>query len=201
MTGNDPEDRDDVDHQIRINELKEQVRELTGEEPTCFEDKDAPPEIIEQFWQNVLDTERGGWTSARKELGQEGVSLPAPAELSDAELPAKLAEIFTRLAAGRTFFLHTNHLSDRELYEHLQTELLDEEFMDMRADSPSGDGVYIIDLVGSGSEEDTLTYFRYYAEPRDRQSWQKDFPDDKLPPREQPPYDRDRLLPQPPEGW
>lgn len=197
MTLFDPENLDDVDQQIRINELREQAKELTGGEMSFFEARDVPPEISEQFWQNVVASECSGWTSARKQLQQDGVTLPPAAGLSDAGLAAKLDEIFTRLAAHNTVFLHTDHLSDRQLYDLLLEELLDEEFPDMQAVSPSG--AYIIDLVGSGSEEDMVIYLRYYADQKDRESWREDYP--TMPPHEQPPYDRDRRLPPPPEGW
>ena len=125
--------------------------------------------------------------------------LPRQEDLSDAALAAKLDEIFTRLAARHTFFMHTDHLSDRQLHERLVSDLLDEAFPDMFAVSPTG--VYVIDLVGSGSEEDTRTHFKYYADEEDRRSWLEEFPDYEMPPHEDPPYDRDRRLPSPPEGW
>jgi hypothetical protein len=199
MTANDPDSLDDVDREIRINELKEKVKEVAGQDMTCYESQHAPPEILEQFWQNVLNVEQEGWTSARKQLQRDGVALPALAELSDAELTAKLDEIFARLATHHTVFVHTNHLSDRELYECLLTELLDEEFPDMLAVSPTG--AYIIDLVGSGSEEDSQIYLRYYADEEYRRQYHEDYPEDVIPPKEQAPFDRDRRLPQPPEGW
>jgi hypothetical protein len=202
MSTTDPEDLDDVDREIRVNELKEQARELAGGEMTVFEAEDVPPEVSEQFWQSVVDTERGGWTSARRQLEEDSVALPRQEDLSDAALAATLDEIFRRLAARRTYFLNTNHLSDRELYEYLREEVLDEEFPDIDVASSDGaNGAYIIDMVGSGSEEDMLIYLRYYADDKDRGYWRKEFPGDQMPPHEEPPYDRDRRLPPPPQGW
>lgn len=198
MAQTDPDDLNDVDQEIRINELKERAAELTGGQMTSFEAENLPPDVAERFWQNVVGAEEGGWTSARKQLQADGVSLPLSATLSDADLGAKLNEIIGRLAAHHTVLLHTDHLSDRELYALMLDELLDEEFPDMFALSPTG--AYIIDLVGSGSEEDMLTYLRYYADPDDRQRWQPEYPGDKMPPHENPPYDRDRRLPPPPAG-
>ncbi len=198
MAIDDPEKLGEVDQQIRINELKEQVREVTGEEVTSFESEDAPPEIVEQFWQNVLDSERGPWTTGRKQLQRDGVALPPAAELTDAQLAAKLDEIFARLADNHTHYLNTDHLSDRELYELLLTDSLNEEF----PETPPGleGGVFIVDLTSSGSEQDTLAHFRYYATEEDRQDWLKDFPDYEMPPHEDPPYDRDSRMPPRPEG-
>jgi hypothetical protein len=53
-----------------------------------------------------------------------------------------------------------------------------------------------IDMVGSGSEEHNHLYMKYYADEDMRRRWLKDWPDDVLPDPEEPPYDRDRLLPQ-----
>ena len=56
-------------------------------------------------------------------------------------------------------------------------------------------GAMHLDLIGSGSEEDTDVYLRYYADDEARERWAKKF-NVKLPPKEQLPYDRDRHLPQ-----
>jgi hypothetical protein len=41
---------------------------------------------------------------------------------------------------------------------------------------------------------------RYYADEEYRKQWGKDFPDFEMPPRESPPYDRDKDLPKSPLG-
>ena len=199
MAETDPNELDKVDHEIRINELKEKAHELTGEEMVSFESDDCPPEIREAFWQNVVNVESGGWTTARKQLEKDGVKLPPPEELDDTQVTTKLWEIIHQLVKHHTFFYNTNHLSDRELYEELWQESLNEEFPDMLVASPTG--AYIIDMVGSGSEEDTYIHMKYYANDKDRDDWMKEFPDYQMPPKEKPPYDRDRLLPPLPEGW
>lgn len=53
-----------------------------------------------------------------------------------------------------------------------------------------------IDLTGSGSEEDTYLYLKYYADEEARQRWAADFPDDEMPEHAEPLFDRDRYLPQ-----
>jgi len=160
---------------------------------------ESEPELLEAFWRNVVETERSGWTSAREQLVNDGVALPPPDELSDNEVALKLQEVIGRLVKFHTYLYHTDHLSDRELYAELRHDVLDEQCPEMLIDSPTG--VYVIDMIGSGSEEDTNTYMRYYADEKDRRQWMDEFPDYRMPPSERLPYDRDRLLPQPPEGW
>lgn len=53
-------------------------------------------------------------------------------------------------------------------------------------------------MIGGGSEEDNQIYLRYYATEDERADWKRQFPEDELPSRAKPPYDRDRLLPQEP---
>jgi hypothetical protein len=59
---------------------------------------------------------------------------------------------------------------------------------------------YIIDLTSSGSDEDNQIYLKYYADEEHRNQWALDWPDDPMPDHENPPYDRDRTLPQSPLG-
>ncbi|HEV7504014.1 MAG TPA: hypothetical protein VGS07_03815 [Thermoanaerobaculia bacterium] len=126
-------------------------------------------------------------------LPKSGVALPPPDELSDSELSAKLWEVINMLSLLGTFLHNTNHLSDRELYTDLWTEILREPMVLM-----PGNAAFAchIDMVGSGSEEHNNLYMKYYADEKTRRRWQKDWPDDVLPDPEKTPYDRDRLLPQ-----
>ena len=59
---------------------------------------------------------------------------------------------------------------------------------------------YMIDLTGRGSDEDNQIYLKYYADEEHRRQWAHDWPDDPLPDHEDPPFDRDRFLPQSPLG-
>jgi hypothetical protein len=53
------------------------------------------------------------------------------------------------------------------------------------------------DVLGGWSEEDTQVFLTYYADDETRQDWLEQFPDCVLPAHEDPPYERDRHLPQP----
>ena len=195
MPTNDPYDLDDddIDQEIRINELKEQANELVGGEMTTWESDDCPPEISEQFWKNVVAYESAPVTSSFQELQEASVDLPPAEQLSDEELPAKLWVLIHRLANLGTYIHSTNHLSDRELYVRLWKDSLREEHPAIPKNSR---GSWHIDLIGSGSDEHNLLYLKHYASEETRQGWMKDFPNYVMPPHEDPAYDRDRHLPQ-----
>src|SRR5262245_18629583 len=98
MNPDDPLDLERVDQEIRINELREQARELAGGEMTGWESPDIPPDMAETFWRRVVDFETAPQSCDFLRLGEMGVDLPSPAEIADADIPAKLREIFESLA-------------------------------------------------------------------------------------------------------
>lgn len=183
----------DIDRVIRMNELTERARELGIPEFSTSED--CPPEIAEQFLNNIVAYESAPLVAASDTLEEQGIQLPKPEELSDIEVHRKLWQIIRALAEGNTFILSTDHLSDRELYTYLWVDVLRERNPVM----PKGSGwIHCLDLVSSGSDEDVELWLRFYADEATRDRWAKDFPDVEMPPREKPPYDRDRLLPKAP---
>ncbi len=191
----DPNDFPDIDQQIRINELREAAREAAGGEMTDWENPDCPPEIAEEFWSNVLAYESAEQTCHFIQLEQRGIALPAPEELDDQQLTAKLWEVIHTLARMNVFLSQTNHWSDRELYAHLWHDSLREITMDLPPDSGWN---HHIDFLSSGSDEDNELYLKFYADEDYRQRWHKDWPNDAIPPHVDPPYDRDRHLPKSP---
>jgi hypothetical protein len=187
-------DLDRIDLEIRFNELREAAQEAAGGEMHVYEHPDTPPAIAEQFWENVLAYEQAEETTHFAQLQRASVALPPPEELSDEQLTAKLWEVIHALASINVFMTQTNHWSDRELYDHLWRDTLREFTMDF----PPGSGWNChIDFLSSGSDEDNLLYLKYYADEDYRQRWHTDWPDDVLPPHEDPKYDRDSKLPKP----
>lgn|SRR6185312_6451201 len=184
----------DDDREKRIEELKQQAEELSGGQMEVHSLDDYPSEVEEGFWNYVVDYEKAPWTTNFQQLENAGVSLPAPDSLTDEELTAKLWEVIQKLALLRVFVEQTDHLSDRELYTHLWTESLREE---TKALTLGPNSACHIQILGGCSEEDMELYLKYYGDEDFRQSWQKDWPKDPIPAHEDPPYDRDRLLPKP----
>lgn len=188
----DDSDDEEVDREVRIRELRRQAEKLAGGKFTSSESPDCPPEILEQFLKHVIAYEQAEQVTLVDRLIKAGVSVPSPDELDDPQLTVKLWEVIRALSLLGTYLYNTNHLSDRELYAHLWAESLREETV-LFPDNP--DFACHIDIVGSGSEEDILLYLKYYASEEYRQDWANRWPQDPLPEREPPAFNRDCQLP------
>jgi len=185
---------DEPDQEKRIAKLREEIEKLGGS-TTTFEA--MPADMEEEFLRHVLEYETAQPISLYTMLENSGVEIPAPADVPERELWPRLKEIIEAMASLGAYLLHTNHLSDRQLYGYLYTEGLREEAV-LFPENPSY--AYMIDLTGSGSEEDNQTYLRYYADKDHRNQWRHDWPEDPVPEHEDPPFDRDQHLPQSPLG-
>jgi hypothetical protein len=181
----------------RIDDLKRRAEELTGGQMEIGGLGDCPAEVEEGFWKYVVDYEEAPWTTNFQQLENAGVSLPSPDSLKDEEVTAKLWEIIQKLSLLQVFIEQTDHLSDRELYTHLWSDSLREE---TKALPLAANSACHIQLLSGGSDEDNLLYLKYYADDDFRRHWHQDFPGDPMPAHEDPPYDRDRLLPRPDYG-
>jgi hypothetical protein len=178
----------------RIAKLREEIKKLGG---SAMSVEDLPADLEEEFLRHVLEYETAEPISLFRMLENSGSELPSPGSLSDVDVTNKLLETIERMASLGAYLLHTNHLSDRALYEYLYNDGLREEAV-LFPENPGY--AYMIDLTGSGSEEDNYVYLKYYADEEHRQRWALDWPDDKMPEHEDPPFDRDRHLPQSPVG-
>lgn len=185
---------DEPDQEQRIAKLRQELEKLGGS-PVSLES--MPADMEEEFLRQVLEYESAEPISLFRLLENSGLEIPAPDQIDDAALAGKLKEIVERMASMGAYLLHTNHLTDRELYHYLYSDGLREEAV-LFPENPSY--AYMIDLTGSGSETDNQTYLKFYADEEHRQQWAHDWPDDSIPDHEDPPFDRDRFLPQSPLG-
>ncbi len=185
---------EEPDQDQRIARLREEIKKLGGSTMSL---EDVPADLEEEFLRHVLEYEMAEPISLFKLLENSGLELPEPDELNDEQLPGKLTETIDTMATMGAYLLHTNHLSDRALYEYLYNDGLREEAV-LFPENPSY--AFMIDLTGSGSDDDNLIYLKYYADDDQRKKWAQDWPDDEIPEHEDPPFDRDRHLPQSPIG-
>ena len=185
---------DEPSQEERINKLRAELEKLGGSTSTL---ESMPADMEEEFLRHVLEYETAEQISLLRLLENTGLEIPPPESLDDDALKIKLKEIIERMASVGSYLLHTNHLSDRDLYEYLYHEALREETV-LFPENPSY--AYMIDLTGSGSEDDNQTYLKYYADEEYRRQWAHDWPNDPIPEHEEPPFDRDRFLPQSPVG-
>jgi hypothetical protein len=186
---------DEPTQEERIAKLRQEVKKLGGSTMSL---ESMPADMEEEFLRHVLEYENAEPISLLRLLENSGLEVPAPDQFdNDDTLTAKLKQIVERMATLGAYLLHTNHLSDRALYEYLYHDGLREEAV-LFPENPSY--AYMIDLTGSGSEEDNQTFLKYYADEQYRQQWASDWPADNMPDHEDAPFDRDRFLPQSPIG-
>jgi len=146
------------------------------------------------------------WCSPREILARHGYSPLPPRELDDRQLPGRLWELLYAAAARRFFFCGTDHLDDRSLYSLLWEQWLDEPTADIPLEAETNTTTIISEFNAGGMTHEEI-WLRYYADESDHKFWRSMDPDFVFPPHEDPPHDRDRLLPTPPvpleahDGW
>ena len=185
-------DEEKPSQEERIARLRAELEKLGG---TTMALESMPADMEEEFLRHVLEYETAEPISILGLLENSGMEVPAADTLSNDALRIKLKEIIGRMASLGAYLLHTDHLSDRELYDYLYHDGLREEAV-LFPENPNY--AYMIDLTGSGSDEDNQAYLKYYADEEHRRQWALDWPDDPMPEHEDPPFDRDRFLPQSP---
>ncbi|MBF0351045.1 MAG: hypothetical protein HQM11_08425 [SAR324 cluster bacterium] len=185
------------DRETRIENLERKIEELTGEAFDSFCSEECSPELKEKFLESVLAFEEGQHSQLFDTLINGGLSLPSPEELNDADLIKKLWEVIHALSLLGVFLYHTDHLNDRELYEHLWHDTLREDAF-IQPGNP--DYAYHLDIIGSGSEEDIFILLKYYADEEERREWESEFSQEDFPAPKKKPYDRDCHLPKR-ENW
>lgn len=157
------------------------------------EQRRAFDDDYQEFERKMLLFEEGPTTTDFDKLVAAGVHLPEPAAVNDAGIRTKLWEVLAQLAKLRVYLDNTDHLNDRELYTKLWQDVL-------RVETPAIDEIGFNTCVSCcqvGTADETLLYLKHYADDFFREQCLKDYPDQEVPPHEDPPYNRDVLLPRP----
>ncbi|PYS34382.1 MAG: hypothetical protein DMG14_29620 [Acidobacteria bacterium] len=173
----------------RIQQLRQKIREATGQKPVFGTSPDCPPEVEEAFLENVLAHETSPKRTLLDVLGESGVEVPRPKKLTDGELTAKLWEVIYTLLRQSIVIGNTDDLSDRELYTLLWNETLRQEFI------ISPRYTLYIDMTRTGVDGGMPVYLKYYASEAQRNLYLEAYPDFKMPEHVDPPRRRDHLIP------
>ena len=183
---------EEPNQETRIERLRSELEKLGG---GVSEHSELSPDLEEAFLKHILAFETTESSTLLQWLENAGLEVTPPDQLDEVQLKATLWEVINRMASLGAYLHNTNHLSDRELYSYLFAEGLREDAV-LFPEDPSY--VYGLDLLGSGSDEDTQLYMKYFADEEYRKRWATDFPDFKMPAHEDPPFDRDKDLPKSP---
>lgn len=179
----------------RLDFLRKRLQEM-GEEG-FHHSTEIDPELELAFLEQIYAIEAEPCVTYAHQLIGKGIELPAPENLDGEALHHKLWEVINGLASLRVFIEHTGHLEDRELYQKLWSDSLNEFTWDM---SHCCNGAMHLDLLGGGSEEDTITWLSFYADKEQREEWKTQFPGEPLPQCKNLRCDRDKKLPKPDYG-
>ncbi len=183
---------DSMDLRERIERLKKRAEELSGGGMLTFEDPAMPPDIQEQFWRQVVETEEKE-LFPQNQLRLPPVEMPDLSDCGDEEVSRILWGIITELGERRIYLAQTDHLSDRELYECLR----EAEIRELSTEVIGANGAWHFDILGGYGEEDIQLYLKYYADELTVEDWKAECPDMEIPSHEDPPYDRASRLPAP----
>jgi hypothetical protein len=181
----------DDDVNARIEELKKQAAAPNDGPMRTYMAPDCPDDLDLQFWEQMVAFENASEVEPLDLLIRSGLAVPRPEALDDAALTAKLWEVIHGLASLGVYLSFTDHLSDRELYARLWSDVLRTPTQLL----PDSDVACHIDLTGDASDEGIAVYLRYYADEEDRRTWAEDWPEDPMPDVAPLPFDRDRHLP------
>ena len=194
------------DQEQRIETLRRELQKLHGDTPLYdylpeeFDTADFEERILRQMLEYATSEPIAPFTL----LQNAGVTISDPEQLDHTALTARLQDLIHQLASVGIYLERTNHLSDRELYEHLYNHALRNE---ARLFPENPDYAYIINVAGtdlnnvieSGGTVDVRYYLTYYATKKERKQFARAFPKLSMPSRKHTPYDRDRFCPKPPD--
>lgn len=187
------EEGDDDSDPLGLAEVDREIAAMKNEASP-----DEPPETLAPnpaLEAQLRAMEPENWTPPAQQLADKNIPLLPPAEITGETLTPILWELLHNLSLQGFYVLHTDHLSDRELYAELwEHGLRDPAHLPGR--NPRGGWFH--DLLGSWGGDEMQLWLRFYASSEEREQHAKDCPDDPLPPKAKPPCNRDWRLPKGP---
>ena len=197
MDGNEDSNIDaQIERALHLGDLRKEIMDRVGEDSIEVGTENLSMDMQEAFLEHILAFESADDSTFFERLRNEAKFVPVPPEslASEEQCHAALWDLLKALASLRVYLYGTDHLSDASLYRLLYVEALE----GATVTPPAGSEWNCrIDAAEFGTAEDpdgTNLWLRYYADEQTRAEW-----DGEVPPKEMPPYDRDRMLPVPPE--
>lgn len=178
---------------LGLAEVDRAIAAAKGESSLNQPPATAPPESA--FDAELRASEPESWTPPADQLAEKNIPLLPPAEITDEMLTPILWELLHNLALQGFYVLHTNHLSDRQLYIELWERGLRDPANLPGRNPTSG---WFHDFLGGASAEEIATWLRYYASDEERAKHAQENPQDSIPRKEKPPFNRDWRLPKGP---
>ena len=187
-----------MDQQQRIAQLKSKARELAGGRLVCGESSEIDADLLEQFWTDVVAFESAPKRPLTQLLAKSGFDLPPARQLTEPALRRTLRALIRRLAGWKYYLVHTDHLSDRDLYTLLREDVLTQPDSELPPETAAS-MIFDLALFDRGLPPGT-TFLRYYADQQMRRDMARELAPDELPEHTDPSFDRDRRLPAPEPG-
>ena len=192
LPGNDAPQETDGPDPLGLDQVDREIVAAKNESVSDATQADIPDSALEAQLQKI---EPEKWTPPAKQLADHNIPLLPPAEITDDTLTPILWELIHNLSLRGFYLLHTDHCSDHELYAELwERGLRDPAHLPGR--NPRGGWFH--DLLGSWGDAEMQLWLQYYATDEQRAKHAKDWPNDIIPPREKPPFNRDWRLPKGP---
>lgn len=176
---------DEVDLLLRNAELRDQLEPFLDESILCINSRALSLRDENEFLASMLAWERAPAIPISQWFEPE-LQLPDPRSLSDDQLRQVLHATLEKLAEKRILLVHTDHLSDRELYQVILRDILPS--YEKRLECPTAS----LRWDCADPVDNTDTWLRYYASQEQREAWSQS-EGRTPPPRELPQWPR--LLP------
>ncbi len=177
---------------LGLSEVDREIAAAKSESIPDFPPIDTSDAALETKLQAM---EPENWTPPAEQLAKHNIPLLPPAEITDETLAPILWELLHNLSLRGFYVLHTDHLSDHELYVELwERGLRDPAHLPGR--NPRGGWFH--DFLGSWGENEMQLWLRYYASDEERAKHANEWPKDPIPPKEKPAFNRDWRLPKGP---
>jgi hypothetical protein len=110
---------------IKIAQLEEEIKRMSGGDAHLWSSRNCPPELRESALEDIITFESiGTGTSLFEGLQQHGLDLPHPDKLNEEQSERKVREIMFALTDLHVFLMGYEEMTPRQLYLTLWHETL-----------------------------------------------------------------------------